>query len=408
VAQKKTAALLRHSPLLLAGALGTGVVGALLASTAPVLAYIAWAFAFYLALVLLFTGKSRVVAADVAIDRRGIVVDGELQLAKGDIASAYLQPRPGERPLVRVRSRQVRGSLDIVVADEAHGRDLLTQLGQDASRTIAKFRVRSGIESKALRFAWGVATTVLWLVLRTTAGTHPAVLTALGLLWAVMLCASFLPTTLTVGADGVLIDKLWRRRFVPFSAIDSIGASAAHADSIVLCLREGKGQVEIRTRPNDKKTTLRGPLEARDAARERLTQGLAAYRARERSDDATALLARGSRSTEEWLDTLKTLRGDAGYRAPAIPAEHLWRVVEDPSADASARAGALVSLRDSLDEDGHARVRAAVDACASPRVRVALDAATAGDARALTEALDTLDTLDAEDAEARAGATALP
>ncbi len=398
----RNAALLGYSQPFVGGAIAFGVAGALLVGVAPLVGYFAWAFGFYLALVTMFRGKSRVKPGEVLINASGVVVAGKLALAKGAIASAYLQPRSGERPVVRVRSRRLGGSLDILTRDEAHGRELLTALGQDASRTVAKFRVRSGVENKTMRLVWGAAAGVLWVVLRFTSIAHPWALGALLALWAVAIATSFLPTTLTVGADGVLIEKLWRRRFVPFSAIESIGASAAHADAIVLYLRDGKGEIEIRTRPNDKKTTIRSAREARDAARERLAQAFAAYGARERSDDSAALLTRGSRTNEEWLGTLKTFKGDAGYRAPVIPDEHLWRIALDPSAEPSARAGALVSLRDSLDDEGHARVRAAVDACASPRVRIALDAATKGDERALVEALDTLE----YEAEAEAEAAA--
>ena len=87
-------------------------------------------------------------------------------------------------------------------------------------------------------------------------------------------------------------------------------------------------------------------------------------------------MARSGRSLEEWTRALRTLGGadGGGYRSPAVPEGELWRILEDPTSDASARAGAAVALRGSLDEGGRARLRVAAEESASPKVRVALAA----------------------------------
>jgi hypothetical protein len=72
-----------------------------------------------------------------------------------------------------------------------------------------------------------------------------------------------------------------------------------------------------------------------------------------------------------------------------MAAEMLWEVVEDPAVDSTARAGAAMMLRRTLDDGGRARLRVAAGACASPRLRVALDAvADGGDEAAVAAALE--------------------
>jgi hypothetical protein len=104
-----------------------------------------------------------------------------------------------------------------------------------------------------------------------------------------------------------------------------------------------------------------------------------------------ALVARGGRTAADWLEALGgLLRGDAeSYRSNAIPAENLWRVADDPAAEETARVGAAIALRASLDEEGRARLLQIAEASASPKVRVALRAAASveGD-EALVEALE--------------------
>jgi hypothetical protein len=94
----------------------------------------------------------------------------------------------------------------------------------------------------------------------------------------------------------------------------------------------------------------------------------------------------------EWLARLRAFGHEdaGGFRDPKIPPERLWRIVEDPSAPASARAGAAVALRAKLDDDGRTRIRVAADATAAPKLRVALESTAAEDDQAVRDALDEL------------------
>ena len=80
------------------------------------------------------------------------------------------------------------------------------------------------------------------------------------------------------------------------------------------------------------------------------------------------------------------------YRQPAMPPELMWRVLEDPGAPPTARAGAAFALRSLLDEEGRVRMVRIAESCAAPPLRVALDRiASEGDEDAIVDALDPLE-----------------
>ena len=238
-----------------------------------------------------------------------------------------------------------------------------------AQEPLARFRVRAGllVNKRAqaalavaglvllkLPYLWGrllLVTPLAWWLLPLLA------LCVLNLLW---------PTTVSVGQDGVLVASLVRRRFYPLAAMASVRETSW---GVLLTLKSGR-EVEIRT--EHKESVERSQQRAAITAciERRLTE----LAPNEVPAPAT-LLARGGREVTEWLRALRALRnGEAGaYRAAAIPEEMLWRTVEDPASDPTARAGAAVALRESLDEAGRVRLRVAAAASASPRLRVALE-----------------------------------
>ena len=108
--------------------------------------------------------------------------------------------------------------------------------------------------------------------------------------------------------------------------------------------------------------------------------------------DATseaALLERHERDIPAWIAALRAIGTGANqdHRTAPVEPEKLWRIVEDPAATPTARAGAAVALSAAIDEGGKRRLSAAAEAVAAPRLRIALDAATKGDDEALREAM---------------------
>jgi hypothetical protein len=92
------------------------------------------------------------------------------------------------------------------------------------------------------------------------------------------------------------------------------------------------------------------------------------------------MLARGSRGVGEWVAQIRALCATqgTGYRGSALSQERLLRVVEDPAAEPSLRAGAAVALAQAPGEGWRGELRRAADACANPRVRVVLETVAKG------------------------------
>jgi hypothetical protein len=253
----------------------------------------------------------------------------------------------------------------------------------EQTRSVATFRVRAGIFSnkttQTLLVSTGLVLRVSFNLLRFLG---PFWWIGLGMFGLLVLNAIW-PTKITVGRDGVLVGGLLRRSFYPFAKI----ASVQKTNWGVMLVRESGREVEIRTesKENPKASASR---EALLHLVEERVKDLAGQRG---EANAAVLLARGGRSVEEWTSALRALGGGGdvgGYRAAAIPTEEMWRILEDPTSDATARAAAAVALRGSLDDAGRARVRAAAEESASPKVRVALQAAAgAGDDAELAQAL---------------------
>jgi hypothetical protein len=192
--------------------------------------------------------------------------------------------------------------------------------------------------------------------------------------FAVLLVAcvvvALMPSTATVGADGLRLEWLGMRRFVRHVEIRDVYAN----DSGIMI-----------TLQNEKRVYLWGSTRAVAALAERLTQARTA--AVGEHAEATPLLLRGARTVERWVTDLRALGpGASEYRAPVSP-DRLWEMVEDAAADPTARAGAAVALGPSLDDNGRARLRVVAQATASPKLRVALDAACGRDDDRLERAL---------------------
>lgn len=120
----------------------------------------------------------------------------------------------------------------------------------------------------------------------------------------------------------------------------------------------------------------------------RIADGISRHRAGTTHVDVDAL-CRGGRDSEAWLDALPaTVDARASFRSPALPPAVLLRVVEDATQHEDARVGAALALRDTLDDESRARIRAAAGACASTELRHALEAAAAEDDARLVRALD--------------------
>lgn len=181
-----------------------------------------------------------------------------------------------------------------------------------------------------------------------------------------------IPARIVVGADGVLVTYAGYFRYGELTSVKR--------DGNVVVLERAHG---------DALRFLAGSSTA--ALHERLAEALEAFRRGEQPADAASLVAQRGRPVGEWRRALAALLTEKDYRTAAVTPEQLWRVAEDPTAEASARAGAAAALRPTLDEAGKARLRAAASAAVAPGVRVVLEAAAGEQEEALEEAFAELE-----------------
>jgi hypothetical protein len=319
----------------------------------------------------------------VAADARGLSVDGELVVPRHAIATARVED-------------EADGSYTVVVGTHGLGAPRLVRvkskgaaqaLAENLDRSMTTVLEYDALPPWAHRMRWlaMILTTSPWIVfsvLRHLPGA--AILFVLGL-YGVIALPLLLPQKIAIGDDGVLLKWAGRRRFIPFGAISDARVTSL---GVELELR-GAPSMEVRLTHRSNAQHQRAT-----AIVNRIHEGMRAHEAVAPADDE-ALLARGPRDHETWLRDMAALGiADVGYRSIAIPRERLWAVLENPSADPSARKGAALALHSHLDEEERERLVAIAHKSASPRLRVAVDAIATTDAAGLESAL-----LEAEGAE---------
>lgn len=246
------------------------------------------------------------------------------------------------------------------------GRPTQVSLGRRAI-----FKVSANASPRFLVFVAGllVAPAVVFLTLDVISLKYVALLTTILLVLTGFLLA---PTTIEVGADGILVRPSLerKRRFIPIASLEHCAPTGRRG----VRLRYYNGAEEILE-------TGRGDLDAdADRAREELyaeiSDAMDAWRSNGSSVNAAARVARGTRTTEEWAELLRGIRGrDGDYRSGDLRDEDLWLVLESAAHPEDSRAAAAVILRERGD-DARKRIRIAADASASPRLRVALTSAS--------------------------------
>jgi hypothetical protein len=308
----------------------------------------------------------------VRADARGLTLDGRVVLESARIRGGWLETRPNELPIVRLRARpglrMRRCQVDIHVRDVEQGRALLRALEVDPISTSSHYWVLARPLGEPRAFAR--AATVLALVLAfaiVASQCAPAVLALAVVALVVAFFGVAMPTHVTVGADGILLRWLGTMRFVPWTDV----AGMEDFDGGVVLALEGGEWLTLRTPADHERHQPE-----RQAMLERMR---VAWRAQSRAaadEPAMQLVRRAGARTREWLRAVRILaHGGSGYRGGAVPPERLWRIVEDARADRSARTGAAFALAPQLDESGRGRMNAAASSCAEPRLRGALSMA---------------------------------
>lgn len=319
----------------------------------------------------------------------GLEVDGELVLSQAHIAKVHTT-KVQDGWAVHVDARGLKTAMSVVFDDEARAVALADALSVGPASAVAKFRALPPW-ARHVRWLAVLLTTSPWVLVNFL---RLLPLWAWGLivaLYGVIALPMLLPQRVEVGDDGILLRWLSNRRFIPFSTISDV---ASDREGAVLTLQSGK-IVKIRL-----SYKADAAVDQRAKLLEAIRMRLDAHTARGHAEEES-LLARGNRDLPTWLHDMRALGAGtgtaAGYRTIAIPEDRLWEILENPSADPSAREGAALALHASLDETGRDKVRALSRTTASPRLRVALDGvAKESDDSKLRIALDIAEREDAE------------
>ncbi len=295
------------------------------------------------------------------------------------------------------RGKLLAQLLEVPSAEE--GQELLQALGFGVKQRAAEFRGRSRYFSlpawqqvllPVLPMMGGALTgAALYPVASSLAVALGAVVLVLGVIG--VLGSMLVPSKILVGVDGIFSSWLGRPYNFPFAELKNVASVERRV------LNKSYLGFEL-TDKYDRVTFLpigqKGWAEEEfQAVGERVREALEAYRSGivGLSTDA---LARGNRTTSDWLVSLKRVGAMANVdaRTSAVPTEELTRIVSDPSARPTTRVGAAVALTARGQAEDIEGVRIAAAATASTKLRIALQKATEAEEEAeLTELMAELE-----------------
>jgi hypothetical protein len=312
--------------------------------------------------------KPRPVRGEVVASRAGLAVGGEPVVAREHIA--FTEVRAG------------------VVALRGHdGRDLaLVASSSDDELASLVDALALGRERRRVHHVLPRRTYATWLFAALAAVLGAAAIALGGSMWIAASAVGVLVFALAlyarlarsvdVGTDGVLLAENGQRKMIPFSEIEAVapfyGQTRAAWSGIELVLAGGGSvRIDVERGQND------NDGRERHARTRALMAEIERFRALSAGGADTGLeaeLGRGEADEATWLARLTTLVRASGYRKRGVSSERLYRILDDPAAEPSARAGAAVVLQQ-LDEGDHReRLRIAAESVASPELRQSLEA----------------------------------
>jgi hypothetical protein len=328
------------------------------------------------------------------VDLSGISVGGRLQLSRSLLNRATVVEEGGKTVVV-LQSKLFVCLVD--VRDGEEGRALIRALGMDPTGAISDFAFDSPLASHFPPWLFWLYLFVPLLIFAPLVLGMEWLAPLLLVLWYVGLMAMALPEKLSVGLDGVMLRWLWRRRVIPFEALQEVSS-----DDRAIRLRRRNGE-EVKlsaywtAQPWEhgwyKDSTGFGSRRAYlDAILARIEEARGA-RKEAGGASAAAWLARRGQGLPDWLGKLRGLVASAqgGFRQETLEPEQLWSTLEDAQQPALVRAAAAAALAPSLDAGGRERLRVASSVVVDPGLRTALDASLQEDEEALLRAFTSLE-----------------
>jgi hypothetical protein len=352
--------------------------------------------------------KKTGLAGEVAVDKEFVSVAGQPVVRRSAIRKAYVWPGRGEGAVVRIE-RGIRSPIDLAVKDLAEARALLRELSFDAAKTASEFSILAMSRKDYRRRFWTSVGSVVPFVggivaagiARKAFGVPGPVVGAIVLVgmlaYLTMLLQGFKRTRAIIGADGIDLQWLWQRKFIPMKdivraeVVEGEAKGNAYPILVRLQMRNGDpielmadlGRVSLFSNYNSFNRYVRMRAEI---IAERINE-VVEQRPPVAVWNTTALLREG-RSIDEWVASLRNLRQRVQTFREGSALEQLWGVLEDANMGAEERAAAAVALSPDLDDRGRERIRVAARATGAPKLRVALEAAAHDDEQKLLGALD--------------------
>lgn len=314
------------------------------------------------------------------VGRGALLVDREA-IPAAAIAGGLASPgRPGWH-VVRLRRRDAAPDVVLEIGSAGDAARLLAALGLGAGQALAEFRLAPSPARAA-----GVITAAAWI--------GAAIAIAIGAPMPPWLAASVTVAALglllarrrvVLGADGLHLERARGGRFVRLAEVERVALDGPRLG--FRCLRLGLVTGEAIA------LWLDDAPEGAPALAARVREALALGRGRAHAEATLVVLARRERDGRAWARALRAIGGGARatHRTAGVAHDDLAGVVEDPRADAEARAAAAVALAASSAPTTRARIAAVARSVAAPELRAALEAAAdAREEAAVAEALDAL------------------
>jgi hypothetical protein len=332
------------------------------------------------------------VPVELKVDAGGVDVidrDGRRRrrILRERIARGTTAPTTRGVTSLRLAGRRFGRGAHFEFSEAREAAHALGALGLDAQQSIATFEAASRIFASP---RWLLGTMLIGLIgmfatvraLDANATLGPtAPLFGVACIIALLLPPLFWPTTIDVGADGVLFRWLGRERYVAHANIEDVQVIwHGKYKRVVLRLRGGE-EVAF---------PMSGPSSDADDATLLAARLRDAIEARQRVGNATAALVRGHHGHAAWIAALRKPDA-ASLRTQAPLKDDYWRVLEDVSSEPLTRAAAAIALGKDLSDAERARLARAQQSIAAPKLRVVLDQVPDAGDEALAELLEQLE-----------------
>ncbi len=311
--------------------------------------------------IIIVNKPRRLTAAAIRVDAQGIAFNGEVLARLDEVTGLSVARSPvGWRVSIMIREKP---PLDLQLSSETHVAELRHALGLALARSAA----RRFVGHTALGGLGAVASVLLAIsalfVVGTMLGAGPLfLLFPFILIMSPLALAALRGIVVTCGEEGVHIQRRVGSTHLPYSDV------TVHETSIqnVVELRGPYKRWNVELGSAEDAHMMIGDIRRR-----------ALVPAPPGDENIGALLARSGRSVAQWLSGVRVQakpEAAVGYRAANLDQDRLFNVLEDPSADPTARIAAAVALRVKNGDDDELvrRVRIAATSTAYPEMRQAL------------------------------------